>query len=112
MPAASAHPATLAIEHDDDGFVTLSFAVPDHRQNVLTPGVLADLAAALDDLEARPPRRRPRGLVLRSARAGSFFAGADVGRIDEVRNLPEVEIARLCDAGRALFARLSRLPWP
>jgi 3-hydroxyacyl-CoA dehydrogenase/enoyl-CoA hydratase/3-hydroxybutyryl-CoA epimerase/3-hydroxyacyl-CoA dehydrogenase/enoyl-CoA hydratase/3-hydroxybutyryl-CoA epimerase/enoyl-CoA isomerase len=112
MPAASAHPATLAIEHDDDGFVTLSFAVPDHRQNVLTPGVLADLAAALDELEARPPRRRPRGLVLRSARAGSFFAGADVGRIDEVRNLPEVEIARLCDAGRALFARLSRLPWP
>jgi 3-hydroxyacyl-CoA dehydrogenase/enoyl-CoA hydratase/carnithine racemase len=112
MPAASAHPATLAIEHSDDGLVTLSFAVPDHRQNVLTPSVLADLAAALDDLETRPPRRRPRGLLLRSGRPGSFFAGADVARIDEVRSLPEAEIARLCDAGKALFARLSRLPWP
>jgi len=112
MPAAFPHSATLAIEHTDDGFVTLAFAVPDHRQNVLTPGVLADLAAVLDDLENRPPRRRPRGLVLRSARPGSFFAGADVARLDEVRRLPEAEIARLCDAGRALFARLSRLPWP
>jgi len=112
MPAASPHPATLTIEHVDDGFVTLAFAVPDHRQNVLTPGVLADLAAALDDFENRPPRRRPRGLVLRSARPGSFFAGADVARLDDVRRLPEAEIARLCDAGRALFARLSRLPWP
>ena len=112
MPAASPQPVTLSFEHAEDGFVTLSFLVPDHRQNVLTPGVLADLAAALDDLENRPPRRRPRGLVLRSARAGSFFAGADVARLDEVRRLPEAEIARLCDAGRALFARLSRLPWP
>jgi len=112
MPAASPHLATLAIEHADDGFVTLSFAVPDHRQNVLTPAVLADLAAALDDLENRPPRRRPRGLVLRSSRPGSFFAGADVARLDEVRRLPEAEIARLCDVGRSLFARLSRLPWP
>ena len=112
MPTASAYPATLAIEHDDEGLVTLSFAVSEHRQNVLTPGVLADLAAALDDLEARPPRRRPRGIVLRSGRAGSFFAGADVARIDEVRSLPESEIVRRCDAGRALFARLSRLPWP
>ena len=112
MPAASPHPATLSVEHADDGFVTLSFAVPDHRQNVLTPGVLADLAAALDDLEHRPPRRRPRGLVLRSSRVGSFFAGADVARLDDVRRLPEAEIARLCDMGRSLFARLSRLPWP
>lgn len=101
MPTASANPTTLSVEHGEDGFVTLAFAVSDHRQNVLTPGVLADLAAALDDLEALPPRRRPRGLVIRSARAGSFFAGADVARIDEVRTLPEAEIARLCDAGRA-----------
>ena len=63
-------------------------------------------------MSRKPPRRRPRGLVLRSARPGSFFAGADVARLDEVRRLPEAEIARLCDAGRALFARLSRLPWP
>ncbi|MFM7035665.1 MAG: 3-hydroxyacyl-CoA dehydrogenase NAD-binding domain-containing protein [Planctomycetia bacterium] len=112
MPAAAPHHATLAITDFDDGLVLASFVVPDHRQNVLTAAVLADLAAALDELEDRPLRRRPKALVLRSGREGSFFAGADIGRLDELRGLEEAEIARLCDAGRGLFARLSRLPWP
>jgi 3-hydroxyacyl-CoA dehydrogenase/enoyl-CoA hydratase/3-hydroxybutyryl-CoA epimerase/3-hydroxyacyl-CoA dehydrogenase/enoyl-CoA hydratase/3-hydroxybutyryl-CoA epimerase/enoyl-CoA isomerase len=112
MPAASFRPVTVAIEQLDDGLAALSFAVPDHRQNVITPAVVADLAAALDELEARPLRRRPRGLVIRSAREGTFFAGADVTRLDHVRSLPEAEIAAVCDRGRAVFARLSTLPWP
>ena len=112
MPAAVPHPVTLAVDDLDDGLVVLSFAVPDHRHNVLTAAVLADLAAALDRLEDRPLRRRPKGLVLRSGREGSFFAGADVARIDDVRGLPAEVIEYACDAGRELFARLSRLPWP
>ena len=112
MPAATFRPVTVAIEQLDDGLTALSFSVPDHRQNVITPAVVADLTAALDELEARPLRRRPRGLVLRSARAGSFFAGADVARLDHVRSLPEQEIAAVCDRGRAIFARLATLPWP
>ena len=112
MPAAAPQPATLVVDDFDDGLVGLSFVVPDHRHNVLTAAVLADLAAALDRLEDRPLRYRPKGLVLRSGREGSFFAGADVARLADVRGQSESEIVRACDAGRELFARLSRLPWP
>ena len=111
MPAAAPH-STLAVERCDDGIVVLSFTVPDHRQNVLTPQVLADLAAALDQLERDARRSPPRGVIVRSAREGSFFAGADIARLDQIRGLPEAEIARLCDAGRALFGRLSAAAWP
>ena len=112
MPASVRGPATLAVERHSDGLVVLTFSVPDHRYNVITPGFLADLAAALDDLERSSGRLIPRGLVLRSGREGSFFAGADVSRLNGLRDLPTAEIVRLCDAGRKLFARLSAAPWP
>jgi 3-hydroxyacyl-CoA dehydrogenase/enoyl-CoA hydratase/carnithine racemase len=112
MPASVRDPATLAVERHSDGLVVFTFLVPDHRHNVITPRFLAELAAALDDLERSSGRLVPRGLVLRSGREGSFFAGADVSRLDGLRNLPAAETARLCDAGRSLFARLSAAPWP
>ena len=112
MPASVRDPATLAVERRFDGLVVLTFSVPDHRHNVITPRFLADLSAALDDLERSAGRSVPRGLVLRSGREGSFFAGADVSRLDGLRGLDEAGIVRLCDAGRNLFARLSAAPWP
>lgn len=104
MPAMARNLQTLAVERSADGFVVLSFTVPDHRHNVLTPGVLADLAAVLDDLAAGPA---PRGVIIRSGRPGSFFAGADIAALETLRSLAEPEIAALCNRGRALFGRLS-----
>jgi 3-hydroxyacyl-CoA dehydrogenase/enoyl-CoA hydratase/carnithine racemase len=112
MPASAREYATLTVERLADGIVVLSFAVPEHRQNVLTPGALADLAAVWDDLEAAGGAGLPRGVVIRSARPGSFFAGADLGRLEGLAAMPAAEIERLCDAGRGLFARLSRAAWP
>jgi len=112
MPASSRDDATLSVERHTDGLVVLSFAVPEHRHNILTERVLADLATALDDLE-RPVRGwSPRGVVVRSAREGSFFAGADIARLDRLWDRTPAEIERACDAGRALFGRLSAAPWP
>jgi 3-hydroxyacyl-CoA dehydrogenase/enoyl-CoA hydratase/carnithine racemase len=111
MPASAREFATLTVERHADGIVVLSFAVPDHRQNVLTAGALADLAAAWDELEAGDGGT-PRGVVIRSARPGSFFAGADVERLEGLATLPPAEIERLCDTGRGLLARLSRAAWP
>lgn len=108
MPATARKLATLAIERPADGIAVLSFAVPDHRHNVITRQVLADLAAALDELGRGP---RPRGVILTSARKGSFFAGADLERLEALATTPAAEIERLCDAGKALFARLSEA-WP
>lgn len=112
MPASVRDPATLAVERHSDGLVVFTVTVADHRHNVITRGFLADLAAALDELDRSRGRFTPRGLVLRSGREGSFFAGADVGRLDGLRDLPQAEIVRLCDAGRSLFARLSGAAWP
>jgi 3-hydroxyacyl-CoA dehydrogenase/enoyl-CoA hydratase/3-hydroxybutyryl-CoA epimerase/3-hydroxyacyl-CoA dehydrogenase/enoyl-CoA hydratase/3-hydroxybutyryl-CoA epimerase/enoyl-CoA isomerase len=67
------------------------------------------LAGALDHLESGPP---PTAVVIQSARKGSFFAGADVARLERLHDTPTDEIERLCTAGRNVFARLSVQPWP
>ena len=46
MPASARDFTTLAVERHDDGLAVLSFAVPDHGHNVLTPAALRELAAA------------------------------------------------------------------
>lgn len=108
MPATARELATLAIERPADGVAILSFAVPDHRHNVLTRQVFTDLATALDEL-ARGPR--PRGVILRSAREGAFFAGADLDRLETLATLPAAEVEELCDRGKAVLARLAA-DWP
>lgn len=114
---------TLFLDRSDDGLVTVAFLVPGRSHNVLTRQVIEEMARALDAIDAGPP---PTGLVIASGRPGSFFAGADVDRLaeriaggsteagggPEPGGSPEEELARLCDAGRALFGRLSSRPWP
>ncbi len=109
MPATGREFATVAAERLDDGIVALSFLVPGHRQNVISEQVVRDLAAALDALDGGPP---PRGVVLCSGRQGSFFAGADIARLESLAARPPSEIERLCTAGRELFGRLSTCDWP
>jgi 3-hydroxyacyl-CoA dehydrogenase/enoyl-CoA hydratase/carnithine racemase len=113
MPAPIAKPAgqfrSLTLERRDDGVVVMSFFVPDHAQNVLTSEAMAELSLALDSVAAGPP---PAAIVIRSTREGSFFAGADIARLERLHGMPPEEITRLCAAGRAVFSRLSSQPWP
>jgi enoyl-CoA hydratase/carnithine racemase len=113
MPAQPPEPArnyrSLTVERRDDGVAVLSFFVPDHAQNVLTAEAVTDLSQALDSLEAGPP---PATVVIRSIREGSFFAGADLARLDRLHDTHPEEIERLCAAGRTLFSRLASAPWP
>ena len=113
MPASAPNPAgpfrTLTLERRDDGGVVISFFVPDHAQNVLTAEAVTELSRALDSVDAGPP---PAAIVLRSKREGSFFAGADIARLERLHGMPPEEIERLCAAGRAVFSRLSSQPWP
>jgi 3-hydroxyacyl-CoA dehydrogenase/enoyl-CoA hydratase/carnithine racemase len=113
MPASERQPPdkyrTLTLEHRDDGTVIVSFCVPGHSQNVLGQEVFADLARALDEVSSGPP---PAALIVRSHRPGSFFAGADMERLQRLHSLDGDEVQRLCDAGRAAFDRLSSRPWP
>ena len=103
MPAIDRDLETLAVERDPDGFVRLTVTVPGHRQNVLTRRVVEELSLVLDQLADE----RPRGVILLSGRIGSFFAGADVSRLEELGRLSAAEITDLCDRGKAVFAKLS-----
>ena len=91
MPAIDRDLETLAVERDPDGFVRLTVTVPGHRQNVLTRRVVEELSRVLDQLADE----RPRGVILLSGRIGSFFAGADVSRLEELGRLSTAEIADL-----------------
>ena len=109
MPAAGRESTTVTVDHHADGIALVSFLVPGHRQNVITEQVVRDLAAALDGLDHGPA---PRGVVLCSGLEGSFFAGADIARLETLPTKTPAEIERLCTAGRDLFGRLSAAPWP
>ena len=109
MPATGRESSTVTVERLEDGVLVLSFLVPGRRQNVITEAVLVDLAAALDAIDRGPP---PRGLVVCSGLKGSFFAGADVARLEALAGTSPGDIERLCAAGRGLFARLSAAAWP
>jgi len=108
MPATAWELATVAVDWPSDGVVVLTFAVPNRRSNVLTEQVLTDLSLALDALGRGPA---PRGLIVRSGRTGSFFAGADMDRLERLGSLTASEVEAMCAAGKRLFARLSAA-WP
>ncbi len=111
MPATVRTPDTLTVDRLEDGVVVFSFVVPDHRQNVLTTAAVTELSAALDDLDRATGRPPVRAVILRSGREGSFFAGADVARIEALRARPAADIEAASMAGRRIFDRLSAGPW-
>ena len=103
MPALGNKHSTLATEWLKDGICILSFLIPEHSQNVITQQFLNELSAALAEIKVGP---QPSGLVLMSRRAGSFFAGADLLRLEQLRQASSSEIVRACAAWRLPRRRL------
>ncbi len=89
---------------------TLAHLVMDHparKVNVIDEAAIADLETVLTELEAATDLG---GVVLRSAKSGSFIAGADV---DAIGSLTDAEVVRaLVRRGQQAFDRLSRLAVP
>ena len=94
----------LARDSEDIAWLILDKA--DSSVNVLSAEVLEDLGKALDKLEAQPPK----GLVLRSAKAGSFCVGADIKEFDKLKTEEQVE--EKLTAAHAQVQRLADLPCP
>ena len=91
---------TLA--RDADGIAWLTFDKQGATTNTLSKAALAQFNAALDALDANPPK----GLVIRSGKAGGFIAGADVAEFDDIHDAAGVrEILR---RGFDTFERLAR----
>ncbi|HET7226010.1 MAG TPA: enoyl-CoA hydratase-related protein, partial [Candidatus Eisenbacteria bacterium] len=85
----------------------LVFDDPARRVNVIDAAAIGGLEGALAELEARHDAE---GVVLCSAKPGSFVAGADVQAIAALTEATEVE--RLVRRAHAAFQRLAGLGCP
>jgi 3-hydroxyacyl-CoA dehydrogenase/enoyl-CoA hydratase/3-hydroxybutyryl-CoA epimerase len=97
---------TWSLAIDADRVAWLVCDTPGTSTNVLSGAVLRDLAAQLADIAAR----RPVGVVIRSAKAGGFIAGADIKEFLKIRT-PE-EGYELVRAGQTVLQTLEDLPCP
>src|SRR6266403_1710475 len=101
-----AETVTWSLEIDADRVAWLVCDTPGASTNVLSAAVLRDLAAQLADVSGK----RPVGLVIRSAKAGGFIAGADIKEFLKIRT-PE-EGYELVRAGQTVLQTLADLPCP
>ena len=91
---------------DADGIAWLSFDKPGTSTNVLSRDTLVELDTHLQALRARPPR----GLVIRSAKASGFIAGADVKEFVQLSSADQAyELVR---AAQKILDNLEALPCP
>jgi 3-hydroxyacyl-CoA dehydrogenase/enoyl-CoA hydratase/3-hydroxybutyryl-CoA epimerase len=90
-----------------DGVAALVLDVPDRKVNTITPRVLDDLDAALVRVAAEPSFQL---LLLRSGKAGSFCAGADIHYLAGLKDAAEA--MRLAERGQHLFQKLTELRVP
>jgi 3-hydroxyacyl-CoA dehydrogenase/enoyl-CoA hydratase/3-hydroxybutyryl-CoA epimerase len=94
------------LETDAGGIAWLAFDKPGTSTNVLSRDTLLELDAHLSALERSPPR----GLVIRSAKAGGFIAGADVKEFVELKSVEQgVQMVR---SAQGVLARIEALPCP
>jgi len=94
-------------ERGGDGVWTLWFDQPGRSQNVLDPAALDELEIRLAEAEGEHALQ---SLVIRSAKAKGFCAGADLGTILACRRAADVEA--FIRRGLAVFDRLSGLAVP
>jgi 3-hydroxyacyl-CoA dehydrogenase / enoyl-CoA hydratase / 3-hydroxybutyryl-CoA epimerase len=97
---------TWSLEIDADRVAWLVCDTPGTSTNVLSAAVLRDLDVQLRDIAAK----RPAGVVIRSAKASGFIAGADIKEFLKIRTPDEgYELVR---AGQAVLQSLADLPCP
>jgi 3-hydroxyacyl-CoA dehydrogenase/enoyl-CoA hydratase/3-hydroxybutyryl-CoA epimerase len=99
-------PVNWKLDRDADGVAWLALDKPGTSANVLSSGVLEELGAIIGTLAMSVPR----ALIIRSAKASGFIAGADIGEFTAFKG-PEDAFA-LIRAGQTVLDRLEALPCP
>ena len=95
-----------SLRFEDSGLAWLVMDKPDTGANVLSRLVLQELDKRLEEVEAR----RPRGLVIMSAKKSGFIAGADIREFTGLKT--PAEAYDLIRAGQRVMDRLEALPCP
>jgi 3-hydroxyacyl-CoA dehydrogenase/enoyl-CoA hydratase/3-hydroxybutyryl-CoA epimerase len=94
------------LTRDADGLARLTLDRAGGSTNTLGAPVLAELNAALDELDRNPPR----GLIIASGKANGFIAGADVDEFSQLAN--EAGALALVKRGWDAFERLAGVKYP
>jgi 3-hydroxyacyl-CoA dehydrogenase/enoyl-CoA hydratase/3-hydroxybutyryl-CoA epimerase len=98
---------TLRVDQQPDGTADLWIDVPGLSVNVINKQVLSDLDAALDRVAKETAIQV---LIVRSAKASGFLAGADLKSFSEVRTPPDA--TALSALGQSLFDKVVNLRVP
>ncbi|MBL8474232.1 MAG: enoyl-CoA hydratase/isomerase family protein [Rhodocyclaceae bacterium] len=106
QPAVPGRYEHWQLQRDADGIAWARLDRAHEANNVLTRAVMAELGQLLDELETAAPR----GLVITSAKASGFIAGADIDEFGTLSSLAEVRA--LVERGWNLYNRLAALPYP
>lgn len=105
-PATTGHWQNWQLARDAQGIAWLLMDKKDSSVNVLSTDLLTELDEVLDSLY----HDIPKGLVLRSAKPGSFCVGADINEFRHLSNAEEV--ASQLGAAHAVVQKLVDLPCP
>jgi len=89
-----------------DGIVVLAFDRQDASVNAFSQDALIELGDVIERLSIEPPK----GLVIRSAKASGFIAGADLTEFQEFDRRGTVNDA--IRRGQSVFQKLAELPCP
>jgi 3-hydroxyacyl-CoA dehydrogenase / enoyl-CoA hydratase / 3-hydroxybutyryl-CoA epimerase len=110
MDTAPPRTANPSFEVDARGIGWISFDDPDRKVNVLTEEVMRRLADTVSEAAEAARGGRLAVLVVRSAKADSFIAGADVDAIAGLEDPAEAKAEVL--QGQAVYTRLAAFPVP
>lgn len=97
-------------EIDDDRIGWITFDDPERSMNVLTEDVMLRFGETLDDARAAAREGRLMALVIRSGKAESFIAGADIDVIATVEDPERAEQTIL--VGQGIYNDVASLPVP
>jgi 3-hydroxyacyl-CoA dehydrogenase/enoyl-CoA hydratase/carnithine racemase len=98
----------LSLDFPADDVAVITLDDPNKSVNILSRKTLADFAKLLDQVEAR---QGIAGLVIRSAKPGSFIAGADLREFVADLDAPKENVIAISRHGHELFGRLSKVPF-
>jgi 3-hydroxyacyl-CoA dehydrogenase/enoyl-CoA hydratase/3-hydroxybutyryl-CoA epimerase len=97
-------------EMDENAIGWITFDDPDRSLNVLSEAVMMGLGTALDQARAASREGQLRAVVIRSGKAGSFIAGADIEVIGSTED-PTVAETQI-RMGQAIFSEVAALSVP
>lgn len=97
----------FTFEHQDDGIAVITIDVPGESQNVLKMEFIEELEPLIEQVKTDSSVK---GLIIRSGKAGSFIAGADITMFGKAKTAEDAE--KLSTDGHRIFNKLENLNKP